>query len=254
MPIQPVSFDEADLRKILHPVPIDTLSRRRRRQFSAGLITLLILWEFIFVSSNFPAYWRRLQPLKPSDTQTLTPTNEQKKVTPRSETIEEKPTVQSPYAPTIISEKIALKAPIIFSVPESDVLNKLREGVVGLSGSALPSETGNVVLLGHSSNLAWRAGDYKTIFSLLDHLNAGDIITVLYQYDQYKYEVVEKRIVRPSDLSVLEKTSTPTLTLITCYPIGTANSRLVIRANLLSGTITGEQSTSPVVSSLPRAR
>jgi len=248
MAIKPVSFDETDLLQLLHPVPIDTQARRKRRQFLAGLITLLILWEVAFVSSNFPAYWHRLQPLKQvAPLETI-------QATPEATTTTEVTPLRTKYSPTLVSEKIALTAPIVFSVPELDVLDRLLDGVVGLAGTALPNEVGNTVLLGHSSNLAWRAGDYKTIFSLLDRLDAGDKITIFYQYDSYEYEVTEKKVIRPTDLSVLEKTPTPTLTLITCYPIGTANSRLVIRARLVSGLVDGEQSSSPLANYLPKAR
>lgn len=250
MAIRPVTFSEEDIKKLINPNPISTASKRRRREFLAGLLTLLILWEIAFVSSNFPAYWHRLQPIKPVVAET--PIAELAPVSAEDTVVSEP--IKTLYAPTIVSEVISLRAPIIFSVSEEAVLDQLLEGVVGLAGTALPNERGNVVLLGHSSNLAWRAGDYKTIFSLLDHLENGDSITIYYQYEHYEYQVTEKKIVKPTDLSVLEKTNTPTLTLITCYPIGTANSRLVIRAKLISGLIDSEQISSVPINYLPKVR
>ena len=38
---------------------------------------------------------------------------------------------------------------------------------------------------------------------------------------QYRYEVTGKRIVEATDVSVLNPTSTPTITLLTCWPAGT---------------------------------
>ncbi len=48
-----------------------------------------------------------------------------------------------------------------------------------------------------------------------------------------RYKVKNMRIVLPTDLSVLQPTTGPTLTLITCYPffyVGAAPQRFVVHA------------------------
>lgn len=72
----------------------------------------------------------------------------------------------------------------------------------------------------------------NSIFYLLSKLEPGDKITLFYQNKPYIYTVNQKKIVNPKDLSYLQnKTTVPTLTLMTCYPPGTDLKRLIIVAN-----------------------
>jgi len=53
----------------------------------------------------------------------------------------------------------------------------------------------------------------------------------------FVYRVTDRRVVVPTDTRSLDPTSTPTLTLVTCYPfyyVGPAPKRFVIRAKLIS--------------------
>ena len=55
----------------------------------------------------------------------------------------------------------------------------------------------------------------------------------------YQYHVDWTRVVPPTDTEALDPTSTPELTLVTCYPfryIGSAPKRFVVRASLLAKT------------------
>ena len=52
-------------------------------------------------------------------------------------------------------------------------------------------------------------------------------------YGDFSYQVSRTKIVTPDDLSVLEPTTEPTLTLITCYPfsyVGHAPKRFIVQA------------------------
>ena len=129
-------------------------------------------------------------------------------------------------------DKLNILVPIIKDV---DGANKtayneaLKGGVAHFEGTALPGEKGNIFIFGHSS-AEIKVGDYTKIFATLDDLTEGDEIIVYYKNDEHKYKVSEKKIVAATDLSVLNKTKTETLTLMTCWPVGTKDKRLIVRA------------------------
>lgn len=133
----------------------------------------------------------------------------------------------------LIISKIGIDAPIIWNVIESEMKEKLKEGVVHFKGTALPDKTGNIAIIGHSSNYPWERGNYNQVFALLDKLEIGDRINLTYQGKKYSYKVKEKMVVLPSQVSVLYPTKNKTLTLITCVPIGTNQMRLVIRSEII---------------------
>ena len=91
----------------------------------------------------------------------------------------------------------------------------------------------NIFIYGHSSS-AIDSGPYSKIFVPLDKLQKNDEILVSYNNQEYNYQVVEKKIIDKNDVSVLKPTEKETLTLMTCWPIGTDQKRLIIRAELKS--------------------
>jgi sortase A len=137
-----------------------------------------------------------------------------------------------PAANTIIIPKINVDAPVNYlaSVQESDIETALETGVVHYGNTALPGQNGNVAIFGHSSNDWWEPGNFKFVFVLLDKLSPGDQVTIDYQSHRYVYQVISSKVVAPTDVSVLDPSSTPTLSLITCTPPGTSLNRLVVTA------------------------
>jgi LPXTG-site transpeptidase (sortase) family protein len=92
-----------------------------------------------------------------------------------------------------------------------------------VTGTALPGQSGNVVLAGHRDSF----------FRDLRNIKAGDIIQVTTEAGQHAYQVQSTRIVNPTEVSVMAPTKDPSLTLITCYPfyyVGNAPKRFIIRA------------------------
>ncbi|MDP4038598.1 MAG: sortase [bacterium] len=138
----------------------------------------------------------------------------------------------------IMIPKINVNAPVIYenSRDEGTVLLALRNGVVIYGGTALPGQKGNSVIIGHSSNDWWEPGDYKFIFALLDQVTNGDKIQINYDSKKYVYEVIDKKVVEPNNLSVLDPTPSPVLTLITCTPPGTSWKRLIVTAKQIEPT------------------
>ncbi len=108
---------------------------------------------------------------------------------------------------------------VIFEGTGEDVL--LR-GAGHLRGSALPGETGNVVVAGHRD----------TFFRPLRNLREGDSIDLDLGSGLRHYVVAETEIVNPEDTEVLQATPRPMLTLVTCYPfyfVGNAPQRFIAR-------------------------
>lgn len=149
---------------------------------------------------------------------------------------------------------LGVNAPVVYepSMKDWKIQIALRSGVVHLGSTALPGENGNVVIVGHSSQVVWAHGNYKFVFTLLDKLKSGDRIFVDYQGTRYIYRVTGSQVVDPSDISVIQPTSTPELTLITCTPVGTSTNRLVIHAKQISPkpTPAKNMATQPAASSL----
>jgi LPXTG-site transpeptidase (sortase) family protein len=141
-----------------------------------------------------------------------------------------------PAENTITIPKINVHAPVQYepSIQEGAIQAALQNGVVHYGNTALPGQNGNVAIFGHSSNDWWEPGNYKFVFVLLDKLSPGDQLTIDYNSVRYTYEVTGSRVVEPTDVGVLNPTSTPTLSLITCTPPGTSLRRLVVTAKQIS--------------------
>lgn len=139
----------------------------------------------------------------------------------------------------LLIPRIEVKAPIVWgsASDEGSMLSSLQRGVAHYGFTALPSDgQGKVFLTGHSSFALWDKGEYKTVFANLDKLETGDQLATTYRGLVYVYEVTEKKVVPPSDVSVLEQTTDPTLALMTCVPVGTSKDRLVVFTKLISAS------------------
>jgi sortase A len=101
----------------------------------------------------------------------------------------------------------------------------LKKGVAQHIGSAVPGETGNMVLAGHNDV-------YGEVFRDLDQLAPGYEIIVSSERQAYVYVVRETVIVEPTEVWVMEQTEYPSLTLISCYPYRINTKRIVIFADL----------------------
>jgi sortase A len=128
--------------------------------------------------------------------------------------------------------KIDLSAVVV----EGTTRKKLLLGPGHMEESAAPGTLGNSVITAHRD----------TFFRHIVELGKGDELLVERNGKTYKYEVVSKKVVQPTDISVVKPTKDSRLTLITCYPtyyIGPAPERLVIVSKLKEGE--AEQSVTP---------
>jgi len=130
----------------------------------------------------------------------------------------------------IIIPKIGVNAPIVFpKTPDEPTMQRyLQSGVAHYPGTAKPGEVGNTFLTGHSSNFWWVRGGFNYVFLNLDKLNTGDQAIIYHGGNKYVYTVTGKRVVEPTETSVLAQTETPILTLMTCTPPGTNWMRLIV--------------------------
>ncbi len=130
---------------------------------------------------------------------------------------------------------LGIKAPIVepISNKETDFQEALKTGVVHFPGSAKVGEEGNMYIFGHSSDFAFKAGSYKTVFALLPNIkNNAEIIVTNNEGTKFTYIVTGQKIVRSNDTSVLDQNThgKKILTLQTSYPIGTALKRYIVIA------------------------
>lgn len=137
----------------------------------------------------------------------------------------------------IVIPKIGVNATVI---PNVDPLNPqdyeeaLKHGVAHASTSYFPDEDGLVYLFSHSTNYEWFIKDLNAIFYLLKNLEAGDLIVLAYKNQLYTYQLSEKRIVNPSDISYVQPIAGDRrLILQTCYPPGSTTQRLLLIADLI---------------------
>lgn len=112
-------------------------------------------------------------------------------------------------------------------VVEGTGLPQLQLGIGHYTGTALPGQVGNFGIAGHSSGHGAPYGD-------LDKVKPGDLMTVQTPSATYTYRMVSSRVVKPTDVAVLNPTPTATMTVTTCYPVYAINpDRLVVSAVLV---------------------
>ncbi len=109
------------------------------------------------------------------------------------------------------------------AVANGDDDGTLSVAIGHLPDTPFPWEAGNSALAGHRD----------TFFRQLRNIRVGDDMRVATPYGDFTYQVSRTLIVTPDDLSVLEPTAEPTLTLVTCYPfsyVGHAPKRFIVQA------------------------
>jgi len=136
----------------------------------------------------------------------------------------------------VVIPKINVDAPIVFmdSKNNEDILEAIKNGVAHYAGTAMPGRIGNTFLTGHSSYYWWSGGQYNQVFALLNRLEANDLVYIYHKNGIYVYRVRTSIVVNPSQTEVLDPTPTPTLSLMTCVPLGTNLRRLIVKADLIS--------------------
>jgi sortase A len=114
-------------------------------------------------------------------------------------------------------------------------LDDLARGVGHYPKTALPGEVGNFAVAGHRAT-------HGEPFAYLDQVKKGDAVVIETQQDWFTYVVDRIRIVKPTDVWVIEPVpgrpdAVPTerlITLTTCNPRWASTERLIIFGHLES--------------------
>lgn len=133
------------------------------------------------------------------------------------------PTPGPEHAIRIQIPAIGVDAPIV----QGDGWEQLKKGVGQHIGSSNPGENGNVVLSAHNDI-------FGEIFRELDRLKPGDTITLYTNQRAYNYIVTGSDVVEPTQVEIMENTSQPTITLISCYPYLVDDKRIAVTGRIQS--------------------
>jgi len=131
------------------------------------------------------------------------------------------PTQGPTQATRIIIPAINVDAPVV----QGDSWEQLKKGVAQHIGTADPGQVGNVVLSAHNDI-------YAEIFRNLDRLVPGDEVQLHTASQIFTYVITGQRLVLPTEVSVMDPTAHPSLTLISCYPYLVDTERIIITADL----------------------
>jgi sortase A len=133
------------------------------------------------------------------------------------------------------------RAMAVLDIPKIQLVNKvvvegvgreeLRKGPGHVPTTVPPGQPGTFGVSGHRTT-------YGAPFYRLNDLIKGDTITVVTRDAVYTYTVTSTKIVRPTDVQVLDNVRGPdgkpkaTITLTTCHPRYSARQRLVVFGEL----------------------
>ncbi len=137
---------------------------------------------------------------------------------------------------TLIIPKINVNVPVITDVDPfnfSEYKAALKQGVAHASHSALPDEFGSTFLFAHSSSSMLTGSQYNAVFYLLNKIETGDKIWLVYKDTKYQYSVTKTTKVAEHETEYLHQDQNQ-LILMTCSPPGTDLKRLLIFAQPLN--------------------
>jgi sortase A len=103
----------------------------------------------------------------------------------------------------------------------------LNRGVGRIIGTARLDQIGNIGIAGHRDGF----------FRGLKDIGPGDTVEVMLPSRTDQYVVEKIKITSPGDVSPLQPTTKPSLTLVTCYPfyfVGSAPQRYIVHASISS--------------------
>jgi sortase A len=111
---------------------------------------------------------------------------------------------------------------------EGSSSSTLSKGLWRLPSSSTPTQSGNMVIVGHRFTYTNPEG----VFYNLNKVLVGDEIGIFWNSKRYLYTVTTTEVVPPTDLNVQAPTNQSELTLYTCTPLWLPKNRLVVIAKL----------------------
>ncbi len=118
---------------------------------------------------------------------------------------------------------IGLAVPIYEGTADST----LDRGAGHIEGTAQLDEQGNVGIAAHRDGF----------FRALKDVEVGTELTLQTPRGDRRYRVTQLLVTEPTDVSVIGRTPTPAVTLVTCYPfyfVGSAPQRFIVRAEAIA--------------------
>ena len=136
---------------------------------------------------------------------------------------------RDPYAAEPIREIGVIEIPKIglrHTLYHGISLRNIDMGPSHWPGSALPGETGNVVIAGHRVT-------HSRPFRNIHQLVVGDLVHFEVAGVRTTYAVTGSEVVPPTAMHIVDQTPTPTGTLFACHPPGSARQRYVVHLGLV---------------------
>lgn len=127
----------------------------------------------------------------------------------------------------LVISSAKINMPVFFGDNEK-ILNK---GGWLYNLTSRPELGGNSVIFGH--RFKYLPPVSNTLYNL-DKVEIGDEMVLTWQGKEYKYKVFDKKIIEPTDISVIYPSSDSILTVITCTPLFSTKQRLVVVGSLVS--------------------
>ena len=131
---------------------------------------------------------------------------------------------------------LGVETPLIFvdSTNPKDFYGPLKEGVTHYP-SSLPGQSGTAIILGHSAPNAILRKQFNGVFSDIKDLEPGDEIIVQHEGKRYRYAVEGQEVLQRGQDVLAESlvTTQSKLVLLSCWPPGIDNKRLMIKATAI---------------------
>jgi sortase A len=129
-----------------------------------------------------------------------------------------------PYANEPILEIGTIEIPkigLVHRVMEGVTLRNIDLGPSHWPGTAVPGHAGNAVFAGHRVT-------HTHPFRNIDQLVPGDQVIFTINGVRSVYVMTSSEVVRPTDIRIVDQTTTATATLFACHPPHSATFRYVV--------------------------
>lgn|GEM_PF-5192134 len=139
---------------------------------------------------------------------------------------QETPPATPPQQGEPIFRLIIPRIGVDYTVVYGSTEKALKRGPGLVERTAFPGEPGNAVVAAHRDYYFWALGQ----------LEQGDEVIVTEKEATWRYQVTGRRVINEWATEVLEPTPTPTMTLITCWPLiyaGRSPERLAIFTSII---------------------
>lgn len=144
-----------------------------------------------------------------------------------------------PAAPTISVPAVGIHATIGPNVSAAS----LASGAGHYPGTGWPGWGRTIGLAGHDVTIVpGAAGDH--VFARLVAAKVGEMVYITFRGKRYAYRIVRQTVVAPTNTEVLRDVGFERVVMTTCYPPGSASSRLVTFARRVGGGLRAKLSMS----------